>query len=142
MNVSGGVAGKTVLRCAFESAVRMASLALDCGVQAGQWEARLGVIEVDIFPLGGDVAGGAIGAELSIMDVFGGMTGNTILGCAFVFIPNVTICACDRFMAANQRITGQTVVKGNVFPVGRVVAFGAIIAHLPIVEVHMAGGAL
>lgn len=142
MNVSGGVAGKTVLRCAFESAVRMASFALDCGVQTGQWEARLGVIEVDIFPLGGDVAGGAIGAELSIMDIFGGMTGKAVFGRAFVYIPGVTVCACDRFVAANQRKAGQAVIETHVLPIVGVMALCAILAHLPVVEIHMTGCAL
>ena len=64
-------------------------------MQPGQREIRVVMVEGDIRPFGGFMAGGAIGTKLSVVFVLRGMTGITILGSALVNVVDMTRCAHD-----------------------------------------------
>lgn len=203
-----GMAGHTIRRRASEHTIRMAGLAGNAGVRPGQCEGRVIVVEVDVLPTTGIMAGGAVSPKLAAMRVHGGMAGVTILGCAFEYAVDVTgrarhvhmptrerksrlvmieahilpgagvmadatVCsklsavrivarmtgkavgrgafkdavemtggAGHRFVAVNQRKTGRAVIELNVLPICRVVAAGAIPVHLAVVDIAMARGAV
>jgi hypothetical protein len=73
-----GMAGETARRRAFVGIVHMAGSAGHFGMGTNQLEARGRMIEMDIAPFCGHVAGSTICAELTIVAIIFRMTGETI----------------------------------------------------------------
>jgi hypothetical protein len=78
-----GVTGITIRWHAFVHPVAVTANTGGVEVTARQREGGFVMIEVHIFPTAGHMAGGAIGAELSIMFVSIRVAGITVLGCPF-----------------------------------------------------------
>ena len=76
----------------------VAALAGQPGMRAGQWELRSGMVEGDVTPAVGGMAGGAVRAILPIMTVVLRMAGGTICRSAFVLRIFMTVCAGDLFV--------------------------------------------
>lgn len=71
----------------------MTLLASQPRMPTGQWEVGAVVIEGDILPIGGTVAGAAVGAEFAGMFIVIAMAGVTICRRTFVDIVEVTLIA-------------------------------------------------
>lgn len=71
--------GETVLRSTFEKVISMAVPARHTAMRRQQFEIGAVMIEVDDTPIFRGMAGGAIGAQLSLMRIVRRMTGGTIL---------------------------------------------------------------
>ena len=82
--VFGGVAGITICRCTLIYIVHVTGSTCNIGMRAAQGESCFAMIEGYILPAAGVMAGTTVSAELSIVVVFGGMTGITICRCALV----------------------------------------------------------
>lgn len=106
-----------------------------------QCEAGYAMIEMHILPDAGVVTSTTVGAELSIMGILRGMTAITIGGCTFVFTIDMAGRTRHADMTACQCETGGTVIELHILPVARVMACGAIIAHLAVMNICVAGGA-
>jgi len=61
--------GKTILGCTFENIVHMTGCALYIEMQTCKRESGLGMIEVNILPVSGNMAGATIGPELSLVSI-------------------------------------------------------------------------
>jgi hypothetical protein len=71
--------GETILRRTFEKIIGMAIPARHTDMRRQQFELGAVMIEVDDTPILRGMAGGAIGAQLSLMRIIRRMTGGTIL---------------------------------------------------------------
>jgi hypothetical protein len=74
------------------------------------------VVEGDILPGAGLMTGGAIAPKLTVMAIILFMTGETISGCVFVNIINVTLLAFYACMLAIQFEHRQVVIKFGRLP--------------------------
>lgn len=105
---------------------------------ASERESRISVIEIHIPPRAGVMAGTAIRPKLTAMSIIRGVAGKTIGRRAFVDSIGVAGGTRDPFMASGQPETGQVVVEVHILPIGGVMAFFAIHAHLPLMDIQMA----
>ena len=88
------------------------------------------MIEGDISPAAGVMAGCTVRAKLSTMGVIRGMAGKAIGWCASIAICMACL-AVDACMLACQRKTGElSVIEVHVPPAARVMAFSTIPAKL------------
>ena len=94
------VTGEAGLRRTFEYAVDMTCLALDSCVSAGQREGSLAVVKTDVLPRSCVMAGAAIFAELALVRIFCGVTGEAGLWRALEFSIDMTRGAGDFGVAA------------------------------------------
>jgi hypothetical protein len=96
------------------------------------------VIEVDIHPSAGIMAGGAVGSKLAAMRVLGGVAGVTILRRAFEYVIHVTGRTLHIHMPAGERKTGLIVIEAYILPGAGVMAGATVCAELSVV--HILGG--
>ena len=81
-----------------------------------QWERGIVMIERGIAPAAGIVARTTVCAELAAVGVFGGVTGVTIGGCAFVHAVAVAGTTLDIRMQTRQREGSVAVIEDHVCP--------------------------
>jgi len=127
--------GETILRRTLEYIIHMAGGTGDCGMCAAQWEGGLAMIEGHLLPPGGLVAGGTVLAELTVMDIVGRVTGETILGRTFEDIIDVARLAANSRVSAAQREGSLAVIEDDILPLGGLVARSTILAELPIMNI-------
>lgn len=137
MGILRGMAGNTFPGCALIDTIYMAGCALHANMAARQRKAGPAVIEIHIFPSAWVMAGTTIRSELPVMGVLRGMTGKTIGWCAFIDAVGMAGGTCTALVAPKQSEARLAVVKVNILPVGWGVAFRAIHAHLPRMNIHM-----
>lgn len=122
----------TLAGCAFIYSVLVTLLAFHFGMFPFERETGLVVVEGSVAPSIGRVTGTAIGAELTIVFVFRGMTGITVGRRAFVAV-GMTCLALYSGVFAVEREAGIVVVEVHVRPAGGLMARAAIRAELPVV---------
>jgi len=93
------------------------------------------MIERDVLPTGCCMTCRTDRAKLSVMRVLGGVTGITILGCAFINSIDMTCLTLGVDVGACQRETCFAMIETYIFPTARVVTGCAIRAKLTIVRV-------
>ena len=84
------MAGITVRRRTLINTISVTRTTLNIGVQTGQREAGVVMVEGHISPAAGVMTGTASGAKLTIVPVFRSVTGITILGCALINAVDMT----------------------------------------------------
>ena len=130
-----GMTGHTLRGRASEYTIHMAGLAGNAGVRPGQCEGRIIVVEVDILPAAGIVAGGAVGPKLAAVRLQGGMAGVTVLGCAFEDAVDVTGRAWHVYMPTRERKTRLVMIETHIPPGAGVMAGATICAKLAAVRI-------
>jgi hypothetical protein len=138
------VAGTTVLGCAFIAAIDVAQCALHRNMRPGQREGELIVVNRDMLPVTGIVAGAAVLCELTVVFVILLVAGRAIQGCANEDAIEVAFVAGHRHVFANQ-LEGELTVIGVDFVPGVGIMAGAAVLHeLPVVFIVflMAGRAI
>ena len=134
-----GVTRVTTWRCAFIVPIHMTRGARNAHVIPRQCEAGLAVIEVDILPISGVMTARTIVPHLSRMDII--VAGGTVRWCALEKIILMAIRASNSAMFAYQSKGCLGMIKGHVFPCGRLVAGTAICSQFSIMAIilFMAG---
>lgn len=132
----------TVCRCALVHVVYVTGGALYVFVLTRQWEAGYTMIEMYILPGAGVMTGAAVGTELPVMSIIGGMTAVTIGWRTFVLAIDMAGCTRHADMTARQCETGGAVIEMYILPVTGVMTLGTVVAHLSIMNVRMTGGAV
>lgn len=130
-----GVAGGAIGGCAFEDVVFVTVGAGHIGMSAFQLEGRQVVVKGGVFPVFGGVAGGAIGAKLTVVMVVFGVAVNALAGCAFEEVVFMAVITGHVGVFPFQLESGKVMVKGGRFPGFGRVAGGAISAKLTVVRV-------
>ena len=77
------MAGRTIHGRAFENIILMAVCAGGCCMFALEFEGKLGVVDRGRYPAGREMAGGAIGPQLTVMVIILFMAGETRLRSCF-----------------------------------------------------------
>jgi hypothetical protein len=141
VHIPRGMAGETILWCAFEYVIHVAGFACHRGVGAGQGKGSFAVIEGNVFPAAGGMTPGTFGPELTFMYIFGGMTGDAIFRRALEDAIHVTCPAGDIGMQATQWEGCFAVIETYILPAAGMVAGRAILAKLALVDIrgNMAG---
>lgn len=112
---------------------RMAGCAT-CAAAMPQWKGVL-PIKLRRDPCGCAVTGGAVCAKQAGVKRRLGMTGNTCRRQPFELSAAMTALTSHAHVRARQREVAAAVVEGRVFPVGRIVAGGAVRSKLTAVFV-------
>ena len=89
------MAGITILRCALENAIHMATRASHINVRASQLEGRQIMIKGGRFPSTGVVTSAATCAKLSIVCIILFMARIAILRCTFENFIDMTLRTCN-----------------------------------------------
>ncbi len=87
------------------------------------------------------MAGAAIGAELTVVFILGGVTGKTVGWRAFEPSIGMTRGTSHTLMGANQFEARLAVVEMHILPVEWVMAPRTIHAHLSLMDIYMTGSA-
>jgi len=116
------MAGIAILRSTFEDAIHMAFLAGHAQMFSNQRECKFGMIDTDLVPTFGCMAGGAIGAKLAAMFVILLVTRETIRWRPFKHPIDVAFFALNINMQTGELKSGQVMVEVGWFPALRRVA--------------------
>lgn len=122
MGILACMTGITIRWSTLVNAICVTGTALNVGMFSRQRESGIVVIESHIAPTAGIVTRSAVRAELTIMLVFRGMTGITILGRPFEHTIGMTGSTLHAGMPARKREAGLVVVKAHVRPLGGLMA--------------------
>lgn len=141
VGIVSGVTGDALLRRPLVNAVRMAGGTFHSAMRAGKREARAAVVEIHIFPGDRIVTSAAVRSKLTIVFVVRGVAGKTIGRRPLEPAAGVTGGTGGSLMRPNQFESRLAMIEMHILPVERSMAFGAIHAHLPLVNIHMAGSA-
>ncbi len=110
------VAGDTRGGRALVDVVDMATGADRRRMDTGEREGGFAMVKGDLFPVAGDVATGAVGAEAALVFVVFLVTGDTTGGRALIDVVGVAARADRLGVGTREREGGLAVVKGDLLP--------------------------
>jgi hypothetical protein len=141
MSIPRSVTGKTIRRCALIDTVCMAVTTSHVFMLAGQWKAGIIVVEANIPPTAGHMAGTTIRAKLAIMSIPGSMAGITIRRRTLELPVDMAGRTGSVLVLAGQRESRCAVVKSHILPAAGYMTGTAIRAKLPVMGIpgSMAG---
>ena len=144
MSIPGSVTGVTIRRRALINTICMAITTSHIFMLACQRETRVIVVEANITPTAGHMAGAAIRAKLAIVSISGSMAGKTVRRRTFELSIGMAGCAGCILVLASQWETRCAVVKARLLPATGHMTGTAIRAKLAIVSIPggMAGIAI
>jgi len=116
------VTGDTRGGCALVDVVDVATGADRRRMDTGEREGGLAVVKGDLFPVAGDVATSAVGAECSLVFIILLVTSDTTGGRALIDVVGVAACADRLGVSTREREGGLAVVKSDLRPRARGVA--------------------
>jgi len=102
---------------------------------SNKWEGRIVVIEGDIIPTAGRMAGAAIGAKLPVVIVVGSMTGIAVGWRALIDTIGMTVATGQITMLPHQWETRIGMIKGRAAPATGRMTGSAIGSELSVVMI-------
>lgn len=109
----------TIFRCAFEHAIDMTTFAGNTQMFSNQREGKFGMIDIDLIPAIGCVAGGAIGPKLTAVLVILLMTRETIRWRTIQNAVDVTLLALNADVQTGQLEGSQIMIEVSWLPTKR-----------------------
>lgn len=135
MGVIGCMAGVTICRCSFESAVLVASQAGHILMLSCKHKPGVVMIEGYVFPATWNMTLTTVLSKLTTVRIVCRMAGITTFRCASILAVCMAGLASDRRMLTQKRESGLAVIEIHISPPSGVMAFSTIFSKLSVMLV-------